>query len=163
VRDNGEVAEITSSVDLSSLAHDLIVWTRALLLSGELAKAEPKRLRYRLLHVAGCLTFSGRRAVPRLQASWPWAGELAAAFARLKALPRPPDPAPPVTDDHHARSPSAGRRPFEHVRRRPRFRGDSARGGCGAAHRTATQAPNRRSPSPPAPAVASCELLHDPG
>jgi hypothetical protein len=52
VRDNGEVAEITSSVDLSSLAHDLIVWTRALLLSGELAKAEPKRLRYRLLHVA---------------------------------------------------------------------------------------------------------------
>jgi hypothetical protein len=29
------------------LAHDLIVWTQALLLSGELAKAEPKRLRYR--------------------------------------------------------------------------------------------------------------------
>ncbi len=29
------------------LAHDLIVWTQALLLDGELAKAEPKRLRYR--------------------------------------------------------------------------------------------------------------------
>ena len=29
------------------LAHDLIVWTQALLLTGELAKAEPKRLRYR--------------------------------------------------------------------------------------------------------------------
>jgi hypothetical protein len=51
VRDNGEVAEITAGVDLSSLAHDVIVLTQALLLSGELAKAEPKRLRYWLLHV----------------------------------------------------------------------------------------------------------------
>jgi hypothetical protein len=42
------------------LAHDLIVWTQALLLSGELAKAEPKRLRYRLLHVAARLAFHGR-------------------------------------------------------------------------------------------------------
>ena len=69
------------------LAHDLIVWTQALLLSGELAKAEPKRLRYRLLHVAARLAFSGRRAVLRLQASWPWARQLATAFAKLKALP----------------------------------------------------------------------------
>ncbi len=29
------------------LAHDLIGWTQRLLLTGELAKAEPKRLRYR--------------------------------------------------------------------------------------------------------------------
>ena len=29
------------------LAHDLIVWTQRLLLTGELATAEPKRLRYR--------------------------------------------------------------------------------------------------------------------
>ncbi len=69
------------------LAHDLLVWTRALLLDGELAKAEPKRLRYRLLHVAGRLTFSGRRAKLRLQHTWPWAQELVAAFERLKALP----------------------------------------------------------------------------
>jgi hypothetical protein len=71
------------------LAHDLIAWTQTLLLSGELARAEPKRLRYRLLHVAARLAFSGRRAALRLQASWPWAHELAAAFARLKALPSP--------------------------------------------------------------------------
>ena len=49
------------------LAHDLIVWTQALLLDGELAKAEPKRLRYRLLHVAGRLAFPGRRAGLHLQ------------------------------------------------------------------------------------------------
>jgi Transposase DDE domain group 1 len=71
------------------LAHDLITWTRRLLLDGELARAEPKRLRYRLLHVAGRLAFHGRRAMLRLQATWPWATELAAAFTRLHALPAP--------------------------------------------------------------------------
>jgi Transposase DDE domain group 1 len=71
------------------LAHDLIAWTQRLLLTGELARCEPKRLRYRVLHVAGRLAFSGRRATLRLQASWPWAHELAAAFTRLKALPAP--------------------------------------------------------------------------
>jgi hypothetical protein len=69
------------------LAHDLIVWTQALLLDGELAKAEPKRLRYRLLHVAARLAFHGRRAKLHLQHDWPWATELAAAFHKLTALP----------------------------------------------------------------------------
>jgi hypothetical protein len=69
------------------LAHDLIVWTQALALTGELAKAELKRLRYRLLHVAGRLAFSGRRAKLHLQNTWPWVTELKAAFERLKALP----------------------------------------------------------------------------
>jgi hypothetical protein len=69
------------------LAHDLLVWTQALLLEGELAKAEPKRLRYRLLHIAGRLAFSGRRAKLHLQDTWPWAGELIAAFQKLRALP----------------------------------------------------------------------------
>jgi len=76
-------------LELVLIAHDLIAWAQALLLCGELAKAEPKRLRYRLLHVAGRLAFSGRRARLRIQASWPWAVELAAAFTRLKALPQP--------------------------------------------------------------------------
>jgi hypothetical protein len=74
-------------LEIVGLAHDLIVWTQALLLDGELAKAEPKRLRYRLLHVAARLAFSGRRAKLHLQVTWPWVTELAAAFARLKALP----------------------------------------------------------------------------
>jgi len=68
------------------LAHDLLVWTQALVLDGELAKAEPKRLRYRLLHVAGRLAFSGRRAKLHLQDTWPWVTELLAAFQELKAL-----------------------------------------------------------------------------
>ncbi|HZL05422.1 MAG TPA: IS1380 family transposase, partial [Coriobacteriia bacterium] len=73
-------------LEIVMLAHDLIVWTQALVLDGELAKAEPKRLRYRLLHVAGRLAFSGRRAKLHLQDTWPWAAELLAAFQRLKTL-----------------------------------------------------------------------------
>jgi hypothetical protein len=74
-------------LEIVMLAHDLIVWTQTLLLDGELAKAEPKRLRYRLLHVAARLAFHGRRAQLRLQHDWPWASELAAAFQKLEALP----------------------------------------------------------------------------
>ena len=74
-------------LEIVMLAHDLIVWTQALLLDGELAKAEPKRLRYRLLHVAARIAFSGRRARLHLQNTWPWITELKAAFQRLKALP----------------------------------------------------------------------------
>jgi Transposase DDE domain group 1 len=74
-------------VQIVMLAHDLIIWTQALCLDDELAKAEPKRLRYRLLHVAGRLAFSGRRAKLHLQDTWPWAAELLAAFQKLKTLP----------------------------------------------------------------------------
>jgi hypothetical protein len=82
-----EFAHNEAWLEIVLLAHDLIVWTQALLLEGELAKAEPKRLRYGLLHVAGKLAFSGRQAKLRLESTWPWADELAAAFHRLKALP----------------------------------------------------------------------------
>jgi hypothetical protein len=71
------------------LSVDLIAWTQQLLLRGHLAKAEPKTLRYRLLHVAARLTRGQRRLWLRIQRSWPWAHELAAAFARLTALPTP--------------------------------------------------------------------------
>jgi len=73
-------------LEIVGLAHDLLVWTQALLLDGELAKAEPKRLRYRLLHVAGRLAFSGRRGKLHLQDTWPWAEDLLAAFQKLKTL-----------------------------------------------------------------------------
>jgi hypothetical protein len=73
-------------LEIVMLAHDLLVWTQALLLTGDLASAEPKRLRYRLLHVAGRLAFSGRRCKLHLQHTWPWAAELLAAFQKLKTL-----------------------------------------------------------------------------
>jgi hypothetical protein len=68
-------------------AQDLRCWTQTLLLEGGLAIAEPKTLRYRLLHTAARVVHHARRIILRLQCSWPWAIELAAAFARLRTLP----------------------------------------------------------------------------
>lgn len=76
-------------LELSLAAIDLLAWTRVLLLDGELAAAEPKKLRYRILHVAARITRGGRRLRLRISANWPWRHELAAAFHRLAALPRP--------------------------------------------------------------------------
>jgi Transposase DDE domain group 1 len=74
-------------LELVLTAQDLCCWTQALLLNGPLAVAEPKTLRYRLLHIAARIIRHARRLVLRLQASWLWAVELAGAFARLRALP----------------------------------------------------------------------------
>jgi hypothetical protein len=62
-------------------------WTQHLLLCDDLAKAEPTMLRYRLLHVAARLTRGQRRLWLRIQRTWPWARNLAAAFALLATLP----------------------------------------------------------------------------
>ena len=76
-------------LEISLIAQDLIAWTQLVALAGELARCEPKTLRYRLLHVAARLAFHARRATLRLQRTWPWARDLASAFARLAALPPP--------------------------------------------------------------------------
>jgi len=74
-------------VELICLAQDLIAFTQGLVLGGDLASAEPKRLRYALLHVAGRLTTTSRRTTLRLQHEWPWARVLADAFTTLRSLP----------------------------------------------------------------------------
>lgn len=74
-------------LEISLIAQGLLAWTKLLCLTGELAVAEPKRLRHRLLHVAGRLVQHGRRTRLRLQADWPWAQTLANAFTRLRAIP----------------------------------------------------------------------------
>jgi hypothetical protein len=74
-------------LELVLAAQDLTVWTQAVLLDGDLALAEPKTLRYRLLHTAGRIVHHARRVILRLQRSWPWATQLARAFARLRTLP----------------------------------------------------------------------------
>jgi hypothetical protein len=76
-------------LEISLIAQDLIAWTQLVALDGELAVCEPKTLRYRLLHTAARLAFHARQATLRLQHTWPWAPTLAAAFARLAALPPP--------------------------------------------------------------------------
>jgi hypothetical protein len=74
-------------LELVLAAQDLVCWAQALLLDGDLKVAEPKTLRYRLLHVAARIVCHARRVIVRLQRTWPWATALAAAFIRLRALP----------------------------------------------------------------------------
>jgi hypothetical protein len=75
-------------LELVLMGYDLVAWARMLLLDGTgLATAEPKRLRYRLLHVAGRIVSHARGIRLRLPRSWPWADALLTAFARLTALP----------------------------------------------------------------------------
>ena len=83
----GDFAANEAWLELSLIAQDLLCWSKRLLLGGALAVAEPKRLRQRLLHVAGRIARSARQTILRLPKSWPWAEALRAAFERLRALP----------------------------------------------------------------------------
>jgi hypothetical protein len=67
-------------------AQDLITFFQRLCLSGEAQRWEPKRLRYRLLHVGARLVRSGRRWILRLPKSWPWTQQLHDAFVRMRTL-----------------------------------------------------------------------------
>ncbi len=75
-------------LELVLVGQDLLVWTQRLLLGkDELARCEPKRLRYRLLHVAARLTRHARRLFLHLPRDWPWRDALLQAFERLRAIP----------------------------------------------------------------------------
>jgi hypothetical protein len=74
-------------LELLLAAQDLLTFFQRLCLQGEARSWEPKKLRYRLLHVAARVVHSGRRVIVRLQRSWPWTCLLAAAFRELRALP----------------------------------------------------------------------------
>jgi Transposase DDE domain group 1 len=73
------------------IAIDLLTWAQSILLHDQpdLTRAEPKALRYRLLHVAARLVRGGRKLRLKIDRAWPWAHLLAAAFHRLYALPIP--------------------------------------------------------------------------
>jgi hypothetical protein len=82
-----EFAANAAWLELALLAHDITVWTQQLCLDGAHAVSEPKRLRYRILHVAGRLTRHARQLTLHLPADWPWKAAITRAFARLNALP----------------------------------------------------------------------------
>jgi len=71
---------------LVGIAQDLFAWTQLLILDGELSRAEPKRLRYCLLHVAAQFTRSGRRDRLRIAETWPWATQIVEAFNRVDTI-----------------------------------------------------------------------------
>lgn len=75
-------------LEISLMAQDLLAWTRLLTLGGDLARAEPKRLRYCLLHTAGVIVRRGRQRWLRIADDWPWAATLIAAFDKVRTLPQ---------------------------------------------------------------------------
>ena len=78
-------------VELALLAADLLALSQSMLLTDqpELARAEPKTLRYRLLHVAARITRGQRKTFLRLAEHWPCALALARAFQRPRQIPLP--------------------------------------------------------------------------
>jgi len=67
------------------IAGALIAWSQMVCFDGALAKAEPKTMRYLIMHVAAHLAHRHGGLILRLDETWPWARDLADAFARLRA------------------------------------------------------------------------------
>jgi hypothetical protein len=74
----------------SLIAATLLAWLRLLALDGDLARAEPKTLRYKILHAAARLTHSGRRRRLKISRTWPWARAITTAWTRFSTLPQAP-------------------------------------------------------------------------
>ncbi|MFC5099950.1 IS1380 family transposase [Kibdelosporangium philippinense] len=73
----------------ATIAIDLLAWLRLLCLESTLAKAEPKTLRYRLLHTAARIVRGQRKRKIKIPETWPWADPLAACLRAALALPPP--------------------------------------------------------------------------
>jgi len=73
----------------SMIACTLLAWLRLLALDGDLARAEPKTLRYRILHAAARLVRGGRRRTLKIAATWPWTEEIITAWQLIQAIPYP--------------------------------------------------------------------------
>jgi hypothetical protein len=71
-------------VEIIALAADLLVWTQTLAWHDQTARRwEPKRLRLRLLWVAGRVIRSGRQRRLRLPRNWPWNDLIHTGWAAL--------------------------------------------------------------------------------
>ena len=84
---SGRFAANAAWLAVQVIAHNLARWTARLGLDEGIVTTRTLRRRYFAL--AGRLTHSARRWTLHLPKRWPWAAQLAAALARLRALPLP--------------------------------------------------------------------------
>ena len=84
---SGRFAANAAWLAVQVIAHNLARWTARLGLGAGIVTTRTLRRRYFAL--AGRLTHSARRWTLHLPKRWPWAVQLAAALARLRALPLP--------------------------------------------------------------------------
>ena len=74
-------------LELAQLAAELLAWTQLLAWHDQPARVwEPKRMRLRLLAVAGRVITTGRRRILRLSQRWPWADLVLGGHRRLAAI-----------------------------------------------------------------------------
>jgi hypothetical protein len=76
-------------LDAAMIACVLLSWLKFLALDGDLARAEPRTLRCRVLHAAARLVRGGRRRTLKIAASWPRAQEIITAWQRVQAIQHP--------------------------------------------------------------------------
>ena len=76
-------------VAVAALSADLVAWCARHALPDTAAGYEPKRIRLRILAIAGRLVRTARRHVLHIDSTWPWAETITLAHARLCALPVP--------------------------------------------------------------------------
>ncbi len=67
-------------------AADLVAWFQLLCLTGPLARARPKRLRWTLWHAPARIITTARRDIVRILDAWPTAGDIIAAYQNIAAL-----------------------------------------------------------------------------
>ncbi|MCC5947155.1 MAG: transposase [Nitriliruptoraceae bacterium] len=76
-------------VELVLLAAVLLAAVQTLIEDPELSVAEPRRLRYTLLHIAARVVRRSRRTHVRLDRIWPWTDVLVAVHRRLEVMAAP--------------------------------------------------------------------------
>ena len=82
-----ELAKNVVWLELVQLATELLTWTQTLAFTGHIARFwEPKRLRLRVLHVAGRLIRTARSFWLRLPRGWPWTDLIVTGHDRIHAL-----------------------------------------------------------------------------
>ena len=73
-------------LQLVCLAVSLLAWLKLIALDGDLAKAEPKALRFRLLSAPARMVTHARKKILKIPPGWAWAQDLATAWDRIHAL-----------------------------------------------------------------------------
>ncbi|MBK7622385.1 MAG: transposase [Kineosporiaceae bacterium] len=73
-------------LQLVALAVTLLAWLKLIALDDDLAVAEPKTLRFRLLAAPARLVTHARHRILKIPPGWAWASDLATAWTRIHAL-----------------------------------------------------------------------------
>jgi hypothetical protein len=77
-------------LELLIAAQSLLLWFQQVCLTGSARWWEPKKLRYRILHLSGRIVRSGRQVTLRLPRNWTWIEDVAHAVRTVRLLPAAP-------------------------------------------------------------------------